>query len=128
MKPARSTARIRTRSQVLAGARTPFEGEKIPGGGEIRISSRGSARSSLSGQPRIPSPISLQAKDKAIQDLLQLKTIQVVPKDTKGSRSTVFTVPMLDHYQEYGKRFIFDIKVSISLVTLSGRSFCSNPS
>ena len=54
--------------------------------------------------------------DNAIQNLLQLKTIHVVLKDTMGSRSSVFTVPMLDRYREYGRRFIFNIKVNSCLV------------
>ena len=51
-------------------------------------------------------PISLQAKDKAIQNLLQLKTIQVVPKDTKGFQSSVFAVLRIRedvHLQPKGK-------------------------
>ena len=62
-------------------------------------------------------PISLQAEDKAIQNLLMLKIIHIVPKDTKGSRSSVFTVPMMDQYREYWNRFIFNFKVNSSLLT-----------
>ena len=38
------------------------------------------------------------AKDKVIQILQQLKTIQVVQEDTKGSRGSVVRVPELDRY------------------------------
>ena len=55
--------------------------------------------------------------DKAFQDLLQLKAIQVVHKDTKVFLSSAFTVPKLERGREYGKRFILNLKVNSSLVT-----------
>ena len=63
--------------------------------------------------------------DKAIQDLLQLEAIQVVPSDTKVLLSSVFTVPKLERGREYG-RVILNLKVKSSLVSL--RAFYSNPS
>ena len=108
---ARSTGRIRTK--------TPFEGEKLVC---LNYSSGGLCWAGLckfvpEWEEGTKNPISLQAMDNAIQNLLQLKTIHVVLKDTIGSRSSVFTVPMLDRYREYGRRFIFNIKVNSCLVT-----------
>ena len=50
----------------------------------------------------------------AINELLQLGAIKVVPKDTKVFLSNVFTVAKTERGKEYGRRFILNLKVSSS--------------
>ena len=51
--------------------------------------------------------------DTSIRELLELGAIQEIPRDTPVFLSRVFTVPKMERGQEYGRRFILNLKVSI---------------
>jgi hypothetical protein len=50
--------------------------------------------------------------DESIKEILELKAAIVVPPDSPGFYSRVFTVPKMERGVEYGKRFIINLKVS----------------
>ena len=50
--------------------------------------------------------------DESIKEILDLKAAIVVPPDSSGFYSRVFTVPKMERGVEYGKRFIINLKVS----------------
>ena len=50
--------------------------------------------------------------DTSVAELLTLKAAVVVPNNTMGFYSRVFTVPKMERGVEYGKRFIINLKVS----------------
>ena len=50
--------------------------------------------------------------DTSVAELLALKAAVVVPNNTTGFYSRVFTVPKMERGVEYGKRFIINLKVS----------------
>ena len=50
--------------------------------------------------------------DESIKEILELKAAVIVPPDTPGFYSRVFTVPKMERGVEYGKRFIINLKVS----------------
>ena len=90
VEPARNAARTGTTIQEPVGASTPFEGEK-------------------STPPLCYMTQAELVRRRVIQDLLQLKAIQVVTKDTKVFLSSVFTVPKLEGGREHGKMFILNL-------------------
>ena len=53
--------------------------------------------------------------DESIKEILDLKAAVIVPPDTPGFYSRVFTVPKMERGVEYGKRFIINLKVSLNL-------------
>ena len=60
--------------------------------------------------------------DASIAELLALKAAAVVPTNTEGFYSRVFTVPKMERGVEYARRFIINLKVSFILV-ISGSQF-----
>ena len=58
--------------------------------------------------------------DESIKEILDLKAATIVPPDTPGFYSRVFTVPKMERGVEYGKRFIINLKVS-SLILFTGQ-------
>ena len=50
--------------------------------------------------------------DQSIEEILKLKAAVIVPSNSPGFYSRVFTVPKLQRGVEYGKRFIINLKVS----------------
>ena len=56
--------------------------------------------------------------DSTIQEMLTLNAIQVVDRKTQVFISRVFTVPKLERGKEYGRRFILNLKVSITIFLL----------
>ena len=50
--------------------------------------------------------------DAAVAELLALKAAVIVPANTPGFYSRVFTVPKVERGVEYGRRFIINLKVS----------------
>ena len=59
--------------------------------------------------------------DAAVAELLTLKAAVIVPANTPGFYSRVFTVPKVERGVEYGRRFIINLKVSfvIKMVSMS---------
>ena len=53
--------------------------------------------------------------EKAISELLSLGAVVEVPADSEVFLSRVFTVPKLERGQEYGRRFILNLKVRYHL-------------
>ena len=51
--------------------------------------------------------------DASIAELLALKAAAVVPSNTEGFYSKVFTVPKMERGVEYARRFIINLKVSL---------------
>ena len=51
--------------------------------------------------------------DEAITELLNLKVVQVMPRNAEVFLSRVFTVPKTERGKEYGRRFILNLKVSL---------------
>ena len=56
--------------------------------------------------------------DESIKEILELKAAIVVPPDSPGFYSRVFTVPKMERGVEYGKRFIINLKVSFLMFIL----------
>ena len=54
--------------------------------------------------------------DESIAEILALKAAVIVPPDSPGFYSRVFTVPKLERGVEYGRRFIINLKVSFSAI------------
>ena len=54
--------------------------------------------------------------DASIAELLALKAAAVVPTNTEGFYSRVFTVPKMERGVEYARRFIISLKVSFILI------------
>ena len=50
--------------------------------------------------------------DASVKEHLELGAIEEIPTDTEVFLSKVFTVPKMERGQEYGKRFILNLKVS----------------
>ena len=67
---------------------------------------------------RVPSQQELMSQDEdpvvdeSIRELLDLKAAVIVPRDSPGFFSSVFTVPKLERGVEYARRFIIILKVS----------------
>ena len=53
------------------------------------------------------------AIDEAVKELLDLKAVQVMPRNAEVFLSRVFTVPKTKRGKEYGRRFILNLKVSL---------------
>ena len=74
----------------------------------------------LKGSPPTRSPsqeeLAFRSKDpvveEAVSELLHLGAVVEVPADSEVFLSKVFTVPKLERGQEYGRRFILNLKVS----------------
>ena len=49
----------------------------------------------------------------SLQELLELKAVQEVPRNDEVFLSRVFTVPKTERGKEYGRRFILNLKVSL---------------
>ena len=52
--------------------------------------------------------------DESIKEILDLKAAVIVPSNSPGFYSRVFTVPKVERGVEYGKRFIINLKVSFN--------------
>jgi hypothetical protein len=50
--------------------------------------------------------------DASVEEILALRAAIIVPNNTAGFYSRVFTVPKTERGVEYGKRFIVNLKVS----------------
>ena len=50
--------------------------------------------------------------DASVEEILALGAAVIVPNNTEGFYSRVFTVPKVERGVEYGKRFIINLKVS----------------
>ena len=50
--------------------------------------------------------------DESIKEILDLKAAVIVPSNSPGFYSRIFTVPKVERGVEYGKRFIINLKVS----------------
>jgi len=59
--------------------------------------------------------------DASIAELLALKAAAVVPSNSEGFFSRVFTVPKMERGVEYARRFIINLKVSF--INISGSQF-----
>ena len=108
------SASLSTHTQAwLKISKDPFIIQAISGG--VRIP--------LSGSPPTRSPtqeeLACKSKDpvveKAISELLRLGAVVEVPADSEVFLSRVFTVPKLERGQEYGRRFILNLKVRYHL-------------
>ena len=49
----------------------------------------------------------------SLQELLELKAVQMMPRNAEVFLSRVFTVPKTERGKEYGRRFILNLKVSL---------------
>ena len=49
----------------------------------------------------------------SLQELLELKKVQEMPRNAEVFLSRVFTVPKTERGKEYGRRFILNLKVSL---------------
>ena len=56
--------------------------------------------------------------DTTVQDLLQMGVIREIPAETKVYLSRVFTVPKKERGKEYGRRFIVNLKVSLTCFSI----------
>ena len=56
--------------------------------------------------------------DTTVHDLLQMGVIREIPVETKVFLSRVFTVPKKERGKEYGRRFILNLKVSLTCFSI----------
>ena len=55
----------------------------------------------------------LVSLNNSLQELLELKVVQEVPRNDEVFLSRVFTVPKTERGKEYGRGFILNLKVSL---------------